>query len=273
MKTFPPWLRQKLKFSKTFLEMVEKFKDLHTVCEEANCPNKFFCFQKKRATFLALGKFCTRKCSFCNIAYKKNPDLPDPNEIEKIANLSKQLKLKHTILTMVTRDDLPDEGAFHIQKIIKKIRKKNPKSKIEILSSDFSGKTHLLDIILKAKPDIFAHNLETTKALSKHIRNKANYKRSLSVLKYVKQKSNIITKSGIMVGLGEKFSDIKKTIIDLKKVGCSIITIGQYLQPSKNNLKVKKFITPKQFQHLENFGNSLHIKMVCGPFVRSSYYK
>lgn len=273
--SFPSWLRLKLPKSKHYFEMKSLLKEakIPTVCEEAKCPNRFICFEKKTATFLALGRYCTRKCSFCDIAFSSTPSEPDKKEPKKIAALAKTLSLKHIVITMVTRDDLPDLGASHIAEIIEETKTQNPDAKIEVLTSDFQGKTALVDIILKAKPDIFNHNIETTRSLTPKIRCKATYTTSLNVLRYIKQKdSSILVKSGFMVGLGETAEEIKNTIIDLKSVNCDIITIGQYLKPSNKCIDVKKYLSPDDFKKYEEFGRSIGVKhMLCDPFVRSSF--
>lgn len=271
----PIWLHQKLPKKSSYFEIkkvLEKAK-IPTVCEEAKCPNRFICFEKKCATFLALGRYCTRRCLFCDIEFSLTPLLPDLNEPIKIATLAKKLNLKHIVITMVTRDDLPDFGAIHIAKIIKETKRKNSGSTIEVLTSDFQGKTPLLDIIIEAKPDIFNHNIETTDSLTSKIRDKASYDTSLKVLKFIKEKeSSIQVKSGLMVGLGESEEEVKKTISDLKSNGCDIITIGQYLRPSKKCIEVTKYITPKTFEKYQKFGLSIGVKkMQCAPLVRSSF--
>ena len=272
---FPPWLRQKLPSNREYFKtkMLLESSNLHTVCEEAKCPNRFYCFEKKSATFLAHGKFCTRKCSFCDICFSSSPPPLDADEPKKIASAAKNLNLKHIVITMVTRDDLPDFGANHLSEIIKAVKLENPKSTIEVLTSDFQGKTSLLDIIISAKPHIFNHNIETTPSLSPKIRNKASYSLSLSVLRYVKEKdASIYVKSGMMLGLGEKEAEVKQTICDLKENKCDIITIGQYLQPSAKCIEVKEFISPETFKYYEDFGRSIGVKqMYCGPFIRSSF--
>lgn len=274
---FPPWLRQKLPAEpKSYFETKDLLNNfcLSTVCEEAKCPNRFCCFEKKTATFLALGKWCTRKCRFCDIGFSSNPKQADPNEPKKIAAIAQKMGLKHVVVTMVARDDLPDGGASHMANIILEIKKVNPSRTVEVLTSDFSGKTELVDIIIQAKPDIFNHNIETTLSLSAKIRNKASYHTSLNLIKYVKKKnSSILVKSGLMVGLGEKPEEVKRTISDLKDSLCNIITIGQYLQPSSKCIAVKEFVSLETFKEYENFGLNLGIKhMLCGPFVRSSFH-
>jgi lipoyl synthase len=271
----PFWMRRELPLGKIapMIELLQKEK-IPTVCEEALCPNRLHCYSKKRATFLALGKFCTRKCRFCHIAHKKNPPPPDPREIDKIAFVAKKLALEHVVITMVSRDDLEDEGALHIAKILYTLRKKMPKSTLEVLVSDFSGKKELIDIVLDAKPDIFNHNLETVRLLTPLVRYRARYDRSLEVLDYAKKSQKVsFTKSGLMVGFGESFENVKEAIKDLHSAGCDIITIGQYLQPDKTCLQVESFISPDIFEEFSSYGKSLGVKkMICGPYVRSSYF-
>ncbi|MBI2811768.1 MAG: lipoyl synthase [Candidatus Melainabacteria bacterium] len=246
---------------------------LNTVCEEAKCPNRFECYSNKTATFLALGKECTRNCGFCDIDFSKTPKAPEADEPERIANSVLELGLQHVVITMVARDDLPDQGAEPIAAIIRAIREKSPTVSIEVLTSDFSGVESSLDIVLAEKPDVFNHNIETVRDLSPRVRHKATYDRTLSVLRYARQSGLARhVKSGMMVGLGETPAQVEETIKDLYTAGCDIITIGQYLQADHRKLLVKEFVTPAQFKHYEQYGYSLGVKqMYCGPFVRSSY--
>jgi lipoyl synthase len=246
---------------------------LNTVCEEAKCPNRFECYSNKTATFLALGKECTRNCGFCDIDFTKTPKLPEEDEPLRIAGSVKELGLQHVVITMVARDDLPDGGANHIAAIIRTVRKECDGVSIEVLTSDFSGHHSSLDIVLQEKPDVFNHNIETVRELTPRVRHKATYDRTLSVLQYVKHtKFSLHVKSGLMVGLGESSSQVEETISDLHRAGCDIITIGQYLQSGPRKLLVKEFITPAQFKQYEEYGHSIGVKqMYCGPFVRSSY--
>lgn len=272
---FPSWLHRKLPAGGTLSKtgsLLEKFK-LNTVCEEAKCPNRLECYSKKTATFLALGKECTRNCGFCDIDFSKVPKAPEDDEPERIALSALELGLKHVVITMVARDDLPDGGASHIAAIIRKVREKSEGTTIEVLTSDFSGNFESLDLVLNERPEIFNHNIETTREMTPRVRHKASYDRTLSVLSYVKsQNKSLFVKSGIMVGLGETESQIKQTIFDLHKAGCDIVTIGHYLQADRRKLTVKSFVTPEQFKAYEEYGFSLSIKhMYCGPFVRSSY--
>lgn len=272
---FPSWLHRKLPRGNLLIKtrtILEKH-HLYTVCEEGKCPNHLECFSKQTAAFLALGKECTRACGFCNIAFSNNPTPPAQDEPKKIAQSVKSLALRHVVITMVARDDLPDQGATHIGKIIEEVHRENMQASIEVLTSDFSGNEKLLDIILDAKPEIFNHNIETVRRLTPHIRHRATYERSLAVLSYVKTQNRApLVKSGIMVGLGETQKEVEETIRDLCHAGCSIITIGQYLQPASNKLRVKAFIHPQQFKHYEKYGYAIGVRsMHCAPFVRSSY--
>ncbi len=272
---FPSWLHRKLpkggNLFKTNL-ILEKHR-LNTVCEEAKCPNRFECYTKKTATFLALGKACTRNCGFCDIDFSKTPAQPEADEPARIAASVADLGLKHAVITMVARDDLADGGAEHLAAIIREIRAVNPGTTIEVLTSDFCGNLASLNTVLDKHPEIFNHNIETVRALTPRVRHRATYDRTLSVLAEAKRsgKSQFI-KSGIMVGLGEKEDEVFATIADLHEVGCDIVTIGHYLQANIRKLLVKEFIKPEQFKVYEDYGLKLGIKhMYCGPFVRSSY--
>ncbi len=272
---FPAWLHRKLPLgSQVFQthEILAKYQ-LNTVCEEAKCPNRWECYTKKTATFLALGKSCTRNCGFCDIDFTKQPKAPEADEPQRIALSVKQLGLRHAVITMVARDDLPDFGASHMALIIQAIRKENPSTTVEVLTSDFSGDLQALDLVLNARPEIFNHNIETVRSLSPRVRHIAQYERTLSVLHHAKQsKKSLFVKSGIMVGLGETEKEVEETIADLFQAGCDIITLGQYLQASRIKLRVKAFITPEQFERYAAYGRSIGVPhMYAGPFVRSSY--
>ena len=248
-----------------------KTKCLNTVCENARCPNKNECYSKNTATFLIMGNNCTRNCRYCNISCAK----PEPLDLEEpghIAEAVKALNLKYAVITSVTRDDLPDGGAQHFANCIYEIRKLSPDTKIEILTPDFKGCKKSLDIIINAHPEVFNHNIETVNDLFKTARPQGDYDTSLKVLKYVKDNSDILTKSGLMVGLGETVEQIKNTLQDLHNVGCDIVTIGQYIQPSKMHLPVAKYYTPEEFKALEMIARSAGIMHYqIGPLVRSSY--
>jgi len=272
---FPSWLHRRLPKGGELFQtgaLLEKYR-LNTVCEEARCPNRLECYGRKTATFLALGKACTRSCGFCDIDFTKQPKAPEEDEPMRIALAVRDLGLKHAVITMVARDDLPDGGASHMAEIVRAIRERVPAVTVELLTSDFAGNFAALDAVLEAHPEIFNHNIETVRALTPKVRHKATYDRTLSVLSYVKGSGKVeFVKSGIMVGLGETEEEVKETITDLKNAGCDIITIGHYLQPSQYKLKVKAFVTPETFKAYEDYGLSIGIKQVySGPFVRSSY--
>ena len=244
---------------------------LNTVCENARCPNKNECYTKNTATFLIMGNNCTRNCKYCNITCAK-PEPLDVNEPQHIAKAVKDLGLKYAVITSVTRDDLQDGGAEHFANCIYEIRKLCPDTKIEILTPDFKGDKKALDTIIKAHPDVFNHNIETVKEVFKTARPQGNYQTSLDVLKYVKENSDIPTKSGLMIGLGETFEQIENTLQYLKNVSCDILTIGQYIQPSKQHLPVSKYYTPDEYEQLKELARKAGItRFQIGPLVRSSY--
>lgn len=244
---------------------------LNTVCENARCPNKNECYTKNTATFLIMGNVCTRNCRYCNIGCER-PEPLDNEEPLHVAQAVKDLGLKYSVITSVTRDDLEDGGASHFAECIFKIRELSPDVRIEILTPDFKGCANSLDIVINSKPDVFNHNIETVRSIFKTARPQGNYDISLNVLKYVKEHSNILTKSGLMVGLGEKLEDIKATLLDLQRIKCDILTIGQYIQPSKNHLPVSKYYTLQEFEELKQMAENAGFKHYqIGPLVRSSY--
>ena len=244
---------------------------LNTVCENARCPNKNECYTCNTATFLIMGNVCTRNCRYCNIGCEK-PQKLDLNEPLHIARAVKDLGLKYAVITSVTRDDLPDGGAEHFANCIYEIRKLAPDVKVEILTPDFKGCKEALDKIIEAKTTVFNHNIETVKSLFKTARPQGNYDISLEVLKYVKDNSQIIIKSGLMVGLGETFEQIEETLLDLRSSGVDILTIGQYIQPSKAHLDVAKYYTPQEFEALDKLALEIGFThRQIGPLVRSSY--
>lgn len=248
-----------------------KTKCLNTVCENARCPNKNECYTKNTATFLIMGNDCTRNCKYCNISCAR-PEPLDLEEPKHVAEAVQALGLKYAVITSVTRDDLPDGGAEHFANCIYEIRKLCPDTKIEILTPDFKGNKDCLDTIIKAHPDVFNHNIEAVRDIFKSVRPQGDYECSLDVLKYVKDNSDILTKSGLIIGLGETFEQIEQTLIDLKNVGCDIVTIGQYIQPSKHHLEVAKYYTPEEYDKLKELANQVGIKNhQIGPLVRSSY--
>ncbi len=247
-----------------------------TVCEEARCPNRGHCFSKPTATFMILGNDCTRNCGFCSVNHSQ-PQPPDPNEPERVALAAKSMKLKHVVVTSVTRDDLPDGGASNFTKTITAIRKHLPDASIEVLTPDFYGEENALKKVLNTSPDVFNHNIETIPRLYSIVRPQANYTISLNVLEkarnYSYRNPSITTKikSGLMVGLGETFDEVIEVLKDLKRVGCDFITIGQYLRPSKNNLPVVEYIKPEIFSRYKEIALNMGFKFVAsGPLVRSS---
>jgi lipoic acid synthetase len=246
--------------------------NLNTVCEEASCPNIGECFGKRTATFMILGNLCTRACPYCDVDYGK-PLPPDPDEPSNIAIAVKRLRLKHVVITSVSRDDLPDGGASHFAKVVLNIKRESPDTTVEVLIPDFTGDKKAVEAVVKSKPDIINHNIETVPQLYSKVRHKGDYRRSLKVLKLVKEMdSSIITKSGIMVGLGESFDQVISVMKDLVWVGCDIFTIGQYLQPSKNNYPVRKYYNEEEFKRFEAEGYRLGFKKIySGILVRSSY--
>lgn len=250
--------------------IVEQY-DLHTICRSGNCPNIAECWQAGTATFMILGDICTRSCKFCSVKTGK-PLFVDEDEPNRVAESIRQMQLKHCVITSVDRDDLPDGGATIWKKTIETIKQINRNITIEVLIPDFQGKTELLDMIIDAGPTIISHNLETVERLTPKIRSVAQYRRSLDVLAYIASKG-ITTKSGIMVGLGESFEEIFQTMDDLLAINCKIITIGQYLQPTKENVEVIKFYTNEEFDYIAQVARQKGFMFVeSGPLVRSSYH-
>jgi len=269
---FPEWLKRPLAFSGK-QKTVEKHvhcEGLHTVCVEAKCPNRSECYSNGTATFLIMGNTCSRSCRFCSV----NHGIPAKLDLEEPARISsavKNLGIKHIVITSVTRDDLEDGGAAFFADTIKIIREDNPGTKIEVLVPDFQGSTEAIRKVISAAPDIFNHNIETVPGLYDKIRPQAVYNRSLAVLAQA-ARSGIVTKSGIMVGLGEDESEILAVMKDIYLTGCSILTIGQYLRPSKEQVEVKSFVSPEQFDYYRREGEKIGFAYVfAGPFVRSSY--
>lgn len=243
---------------------------LNTVCQSAKCPNIGECFKRRTATFLILGKNCTRGCKFCAIV-KEKPETVDICEPERIAQAVKELGLVYSVITSVTRDDLPDGGAAHFAKTIKEIKSLNPATKVEVLVPDFSGNKNSINIVFEAKPDVFSHNIETVPSLYAKVRKGADYKQSLDVLKYAKN-AGFKVKTGIMLGLGENETEIFETINDIKSLDIDILTIGQYLAPTQNHYPVIKEYTDNDFIKIKDFALKSGIKnVVSGRYVRSSY--
>jgi len=269
----PTWLKKKVLLnekSKDISKIIGKY-NLHTVCHEAKCPNRNECFASKTATFLILGNICTRDCSFCGIQ-KGIPKKYNMKEIDNILLAADKMNLNHIVITSVTRDDLPDGGASIYYEIINKLKNKFKTSTVEVLIPDLKGDFNSLKTILSAKPDVLNHNIETVPSLYKKIRNRANYETSLNILKYSKLNSKSIIKSGIILGLGETKVELIEVFKDLVRSGVDILTIGQYMRPSLNNIKVSRFLTPEEFEDLKFCAKEEGIKQVLSaPLVRSSY--
>ena len=270
----PEWLKKRVKNTENIHETVKLLRSLslHTVCEGAACPNIMECFGKKTATFMIMGDVCTRKCRFCGVA-KGEPQKLNHNEPINIGKACNELELKHVVITSVTRDDIADGGAEHFAKTVYEIRRQNPNITIELLIPDLQGDWDALKIIIDSNPDILNHNLETVPSLYKEVRPQADYERSLQLIKKVKNyRSKIYTKSGIMLGLGEKEFEILKAMDDLVHANCDILTIGQYLQPSEEHIQLKEYIHPDKFKEYEYIGLKKGFNYVSsGPFVRSSF--
>ncbi|OHB86470.1 MAG: lipoyl synthase [Planctomycetes bacterium RIFCSPHIGHO2_02_FULL_40_12] len=271
----PDWLRVKLPGGEKYnrLRDILRTANLHTVCEEAVCPNIGECFGQGVATFLILGDVCTRRCNFCAVG-KGKPAVPDEEEPEKIARAVEQIGLRHVVITSVTRDDLPDGGANHYAKTIKTIRMQNPACTIEVLIPDFKGSENALEIVLYEMPHILNHNLETVPRLYTDVRPGADYERSLSLLEKAKEiNPELTTKSGLILGMGEELDEIIDVMKDLRTAGCNILTIGQYLRPGKEFLPIKRFYQPDEFKRLRYEGEKMGFRHVeSGPLVRSSYH-
>lgn len=273
--SFPPWIKKRAPKEEILQEMKHLLRSLslHTVCEEARCPNIGECFAKKTATFMILGNRCTRNCRFC-VVEKGNPLPLDFSQPENVGRAVNRLSLRYVVITSVTRDDLPDGGARQFTRTIKEIRRIDKDGiRIEILIPDFKGSLSSLKAVIGAKPDVLNHNLETVPRLYETVRPKADYLRSLELLRQSKEmNSGIYTKSGLMVGLGESFGEVVEVMKDLREIGCDILTIGQYLRPSPEHLEVKEFVEPRKFKKYEKIGRSLGFSCVAAsPFVRSSY--
>ena len=271
----PPWLKRRLPTGSTY-EKVRVLLDnsrLHTVCQEARCPNLWECFSRHTATFLIMGPFCTRNCRFCNVAHSQRPIPPDFGEPVRVAQAVEELGLQYVVITSVTRDDLPDGGAGLFAKTIKEIRARIPHTLIEVLIPDFQGNTHALQTVIEARPQVLNHNLETVSRLYPRVRPEADYDRSLLLLERVRHyQPSIFTKSGLMLGLGESTDEVEKTLQDLLDSGCSILTLGQYLQPTRNHLNVERFIPPEEFDDWKKAALEMGFSEVAsGPLVRSSY--
>ena len=270
----PKWLRVKLPTGKNYTELrglVDKYK-LNTICASGSCPNMGECWGEGTATFMILGNICTRSCGFCGVKTGR-PENVDWDEPEKVARSIKLMKIKHAVITSVDRDDIKDMGSIIWGETVKAIRRMNPTTTLETLIPDFQGNTRNIDRIVEVAPEVVSHNMETVKRLTREVRIQAKYERSLEVLRYLKEQGIKRTKSGIMLGLGETEEEVIEVLHDLKNANVDIVTIGQYLQPSKKHLPVKEFITPAQFEKYGKIGKELGFRHVeSGALVRSSYH-
>lgn len=268
----PAWVRRVLQTTNSFLDTQKVLSEygLNTVCKEANCPNRFECWSEKTATFLINGKICTRACGFCDVT-TGHPKEINSDEINNLIKATKVMRLKHVVITAPARDDLEDGGASGFAQAIKALRDFDPSITVEVLVPDFKGDKKSLDTVISEYPDVFNHNIETVLRLQKAIRPQAGYMRSLNTLAYAKQ-SGLIVKSGLIIGMGEETEEIKETIVDLAAVGVDILTVGQYLSPSRNHAPVMKYYTDEEFEEIEEFAYSSGIQFVqANPLVRSSY--
>jgi len=271
----PSWLKKRLPTGATYEKVrgVLKKRHLHTVCQEAKCPNLWECFSEQTATFLIMGSYCTRNCRFCAVEHGPS-GLPDSGEPARVAEVARNMRLSYVVITSVTRDDLPDGGARFFAETIREIRKRIPGVFVEVLIPDFQGDTYALQTVLDAHPHVLNHNIETVPRLYPSVRPEADYRRSLELLRWAKQYDTAIpTKSGLMLGLGESPTEVRETLGHLLEAGCSMLTLGQYLQPSKEHLQVDRFIHPKEFDDWKETAVGLGFSEVAsGPFVRSSYH-
>lgn len=272
-KRKPPWLKV-TGFSGRQFEQVShllKAHGLNTVCQAANCPNRGECFNRGTATFLIMGPLCTRNCRFCDVRAGVPSGL-DADEPTRVAEAAAELKLKHVVITSVTRDDLPDGGAGQFVKVVAEIRRLLPAATVEILTPDFKGVANAAELMIGARPDVFNHNLETVPRLYPVVRPGADYGRSLELLRQVAEGSDIVTKSGLMLGLGEKMEELGQVFDDLAGVGVRILTLGQYLAPSKEHYPVQRYVSPEEFEQAGEQARRAGIgKVFSGPLVRSSY--
>lgn len=270
----PKWLRVKLPTGKNYTELrslVDKYK-LNTICTSGSCPNMGECWGEGTATFMILGNICTRSCGFCGVKTGRPEDV-DWDEPEKVARSIKLMNIKHAVITSVDRDDLKDMGSIIWQETVEAIRRMNPQTTLETLIPDFQGIHKHIDRIVEANPEVVSHNMETVRRLTREVRIQAKYDRSLEVLKYLKEQGIRRTKSGIMLGLGETQEEVIETMHDIRNQNVDIITIGQYLQPSKKHLPVKYFVTPDEFAKYEQIGKELGFRHIeSGALVRSSYH-
>lgn len=272
----PDWLKKKISASGSSFAATRQLLNrhsLHTVCRSAMCPNLQECWSKGTATFLLLGDVCTRSCRFCAVATDSRPALPDSGEPGKIAEAVRSMKLRHAVLTSVNRDDLPDGGATHWSSTIRSVRSLNPGVSIECLIPDFHGTRSSLELVMAEAPEVLNHNIETVPSLYRKVRPQADYAGSLAVIELAKRQFRLATKSGMMVGMGETVAEVEASLHDLRRHGCDMVTIGQYLQPTSAHLPVDRYVTPEEFEHYRSVAEQAGFRHIqSGPFVRSSYH-
>ena len=273
-RRLPPWLKRPMPGGPVFArtKQIVAASGVATVCTEARCPNLTECWAKRHATFMILGQRCTRRCSFCAVTTAR-PEPPAEDEPRRLADAIGRLDLAHVVITAVARDDLPDEGAGHFARCVQAIHHHCPAATVEVLPADFHARRECIQTLCEAGPELYNHNIETVERLSPSIRPQARYRRSLEALHIVKEVApRMVTKSGVMVGLGETREELVRTFADLRQVGCDVLTIGQYLQPTSGHIEVRKFYTPDEFDELGEAARRLgFISVASGPFVRSSY--
>jgi lipoyl synthase len=269
----PPWIKTKLPSGEVFFDvrdMVHELK-LNTVCESASCPNIGECWSRRALTIMILGNICTRSCRFCDV--ETGRPLPvDPDEPRRVAEMLSKLDLVHTVITCVDRDDLSDGGAAHWAETIRLVKDRCPEMTLEVLVGDFKGDTAAVDVVLEAQPDVFAHNLETVPRLSREVRVQASYPRSYAILEHAKRRG-AITKTGLMLGLGETIDEVREVLRETREIGVDILTLGQYLRPSKKHMELVRYLHPDEFDDLKRYAAELGFPHVeAGPLVRSSYH-
>lgn len=273
----PEWLKVRIRANQTFEGVNRMVSDLslHTVCQEARCPNIFECWSEGTATFMILGDICTRHCGFCAVT-KGKPRTIDPDEPRHVGEAVSRLGVKHAVVTSVNRDEVPDGGAGHFAQTVRWIRRLNPATRIEVLIPDFCGNQQALDTVLLSRPDVLNHNTETVARLYKHVRPDARYEQSLELLRRAnarKREHPLLTKSGLMVGLGETVDELLETFSDIAETGCDILTVGQYLAPTARHIPIEKYYSPAEFDYLKSQALEIGFRYVeAGPLVRSSYH-
>jgi lipoic acid synthetase len=272
--SLPVWIRErKLNLGELHeVRSVMKRGRLHTVCDEARCPNRSECFSRGTATFLIMGDVCTRSCRYCSIAHGRPRPL-DAGEPAELARAAQTMGLKHVVVTSVDRDDLPDGGAAHFAAVIAELKKLEPRPTVEVLTPDFRGDMGAVDVVLAAAPDVYNHNVETVRRLYAQVRRQGRYDWALEVIGHVARHGNgLVTKSGLMVGFGEERHELEGTLRDLASMCCQVVTIGQYLRPTSKEVPVVRYWSPQDFDELAAHGRSLGLEVIAGPFVRSSYH-